>query len=145
MNKPENLEIHDLVEYTQEDFKKISYNNVNIIIGPVIRNKFANGISLYIVEDNIDIDSINDIQRINIRVKESSENEIKIISKKTEYKDGKCISIFIETNLVIDNNSNDDYTYEVYLEDKLKISVEKIQKRNKDYIEHFKTGEFALM
>ena len=149
LNKPENLEIHDLAEYTQEDFKKISYNNVNISIGPVIRNKFANAISLYIVEDNIDIDSINDIQRINIRVKDSSGNEIKIISKKdiigtSEYKDGKCTSIFIETNLVIDNNSNDDYTYEVYLEDKPKISVEEIQKRNKDYIEYFKTGEFAL-
>lgn len=131
--------------------ENIEYNNVQVSIDSIKESSFGNVITLTATEENIDVNKVNDIQKIDFIVKDKEGNELKIVSRTqnitmSNYKDGAEHKIALEDiQLVVDDTNNLlDYTIEIAESDEAIISVEEIKRINDEHLEAYRSDDIIL-
>ncbi len=134
-----------------ENGEHIQYKNVQIIVNGVKQSSFGNVITINATENNIDINKINDIQKIDFVVKDSNGNELKIVSRTqnitvADYKDGEIHSLTLEDiQLVVDDTSETpDYKIEIKESEAAIITTKEIKDLNEEFLNGFRSGYMVL-
>lgn len=129
----------------------MQYNDVEVSVDSIKESSFGNVITLNAKEKNIDVNKINDIQKIDFIIKDKDGNELKIVSRSqnivmTDYKNGAETTIILENiQIVVDDINNSlDYTIEIIESDEEKVSVEEIKRVNNEHIESNRSGDTIL-
>lgn len=149
LTKPEKL--NDDVQIPTEVIQTLNYNNVEITVDAINYSDFGNIITINANEKNINLNKINDIQKIDFIVKDSNGNSMNIVSRTQnitvgDYKDGNMTSICLEgIQLIVDDiTQNPTYKVEVFGSEKLLVTMEEIQKANKTVLDTLKNGDTVL-
>ena len=103
---------------------------------------FGNIISIDVYEDDIDIDKINDIQKIDFDIKDKNGNKIKVISRTEnitlgDYQnDGKYHKLGLEVQLTVDDIENKGYSIKMFESDKIKVTQKRVMEAHNQLIEN---------
>lgn len=149
LKKPDNL--NEDIEIPDQVIEKIQYKDVEINVNSIKNSTFGNIITINAVQKNIDINKINDIQKIDFIVKDLNGNKINVISRTQnitmgDYKNGSMTLVCLEDiYLTIDDTTeNAEYKIEIIEATKPVISIEKIQGINEELLKDFKNGNSVL-
>lgn len=136
---------------TAEVGETMQYNNVEISVDSIKESSFGNVITLQAEEKNIDLNKINDIQKIDFIIKDKDGNKLKIVSRSqnigmNNYKNGANTTIILEDiQIVVDDINNSlDYTVEIIESDEEKVSIEEIKACNNEIMKAHTSGETIL-
>ena len=146
LQKPK--ELNDVNNEIYENM--VTYKNITIDGYEVQKSDFGNNISFVAVEKNINIDKVNDIQKIDFIVKDVNGNRLKIISKNvnitiSDYHNGKFEQIGLEYQLVVDDVSEDTkYTIEIIETDTVQIPSSNIKNVYDSIMQNHTNGTMVL-
>lgn len=129
IEKPSNLENMYGVIQVDENLK---YKNVEATVTSIQVASFGNIINIDVYENDIDINKINDIQKINFDIKDKKGNKINIISRTENvtfdnYANGKMNLMGLELHITVDDTDNYEYDIEMFENEKETVSKQKVR------------------
>ena len=146
LNKP-----NDLKDISNSSYDKlITYKNITIDGFEVQPSDFGNVVGFVANEKDIDIDKVNDIQKIDFIIKDANGTKLNIVSKNEninvgDYREGKLHQIGLEVQIVVDDVSeNTNYTIEMVENEKVQVSNERIKEVYDSVMNDYTSGEWAL-
>ena len=138
------------LDYVRYDDNQIVYNNVTASIMTVQSSDFGNIISLVAYQDNIDLNKVNEIQKIDFVIRDENGNKLNVISKTynitwDNYKNGKYSKVGIEYQITLDDTlSNLNYDIELEETDTVQISTEKLVEVHTDTVNSLRDMEVIV-
>lgn len=145
LSKPENL------SYSESELNKvIYYNDVEIKIEKIQESSFGNVISIFATEKNIDLNDVNDIQKLKFAIKDENGNDVAILSKivnvtMEDYDKGQMNTTILEIGLKVDDvTNNPNYKIEVKQGENVNIDIDEIKNANDIILENLKSGTVVI-
>lgn len=145
LSKPENL------SYSVNELNKvIYYNDVEIKIEKIQESSFGNVISISATEKNINLNEVNDIQKLKFTIKDENENNLAILSKivnvtMEDYDKGQMNTTILEIQLKVDDvTNNPNYKIEVQQDEKANIDINEIKNVNNIVLKSLRSGTTVI-
>lgn len=145
LSKPENL------NYSENELNNIFYyEDVEIKIEKIQESSFGNVISIFATEKNINLNDVNDIQKLKFSVKDENGNDVAISSKlvnitMTDYDKGKMNTAILEIQLKVDDvTNNPNYKIDAKQDENINIDINEIKNVNDSLLETLKSGSVVL-